>query len=99
MSNWRGSSPNRLRGRPWRRLRDSLLAREPLCRTCNARGRVRVATEVDHITPLAEGGTDDPSNLAPICTPCHKAKTASESARARGGRGKVAIGADGWPIG
>lgn len=35
------------------------------------------ATEVDHIIELANGGTDDLENLQPLCTNCHKAKTAA----------------------
>lgn len=34
------------------------------------------ATEVDHIIELAQGGTDEIENLQPLCTACHKAKTA-----------------------
>jgi hypothetical protein len=34
------------------------------------------ATEVDHIIELANGGTDDVDNLQPLCSACHKAKTA-----------------------
>lgn len=39
------------------------------------------ATEVDHITPKASGGTDDPANLQGICKACHRAKTQDEAAR------------------
>lgn len=39
--------------------------------------------EVDHIINIAEGGTDDDSNLQALCIPCHKAKTARESAAHR----------------
>lgn len=39
------------------------------------------ATEVDHITPKAEGGTDDRSNLQGLCTDCHKAKTKADQAQ------------------
>ena len=37
--------------------------------------RPKPATEVDHIVPVAEGGTDDPSNLQAINKVCHKRKT------------------------
>lgn len=40
-----------------------------------------LATEVDHIVPHAEGGTDEDSNLEAICGPHHKAKTAEEAKR------------------
>ncbi|MFD4120344.1 HNH endonuclease [Alcaligenes faecalis] len=52
------------------------------CAECEASGRVRNASEVDHIIPKAEGGTDDPSNLSAIHPDCHKRKTLAESARA-----------------
>jgi 5-methylcytosine-specific restriction protein A len=38
---------------------------------------------VDHIKPLAEGGTDDRANKQGICKPCHRKKTAGESAAGR----------------
>ena len=34
------------------------------------------ATEVDHIIELAIGGTNTIDNVQPLCSPCHKAKTA-----------------------
>jgi 5-methylcytosine-specific restriction protein A len=51
-----------------------------------------MASEVDHIIPKAQDGTDDFDNLQAICTDCHKAKTKAETS------GKQIIGADGWPI-
>lgn len=69
-------------GRPWRRLRDSILQRDQyLCQPCKQAGRYTEATQVDHITPQAEGGTDDRVNLQSICGPCHEAKTTEESKR------------------
>lgn len=87
-------------GASWDRLRKVILAREPLCRTCTAQGRVTVATHVDHIKPKAKGGTDEERNLQPLCAPCHELKTAKESAEANGGtyRPRQAIGPDGWPV-
>lgn len=35
------------------------------------------ATEVDHIIEVVDGGTDDIENLQPLCSSCHKQKTAS----------------------
>jgi 5-methylcytosine-specific restriction endonuclease McrA len=32
--------------------------------------------EVDHITPVISGGTDDPANLRLLCVPCHHMRTA-----------------------
>ena len=31
-------------------------------------------TEVDHVIPIAQGGTSEPSNLAPSCEPCNREK-------------------------
>ncbi|HYG05331.1 MAG TPA: HNH endonuclease signature motif containing protein [Stenotrophomonas sp.] len=86
-------------GRPWRRLRDSILQRDQhLCQPCKAQGRYTEATQVDHIVPQAEGGTDDRVNLQAICDDCHKRKTEAEALRARGLTPRVAIGEDGWPL-
>jgi len=32
-------------------------------------------TELDHITPLALGGADEPANWQGLCQPCHAVKT------------------------
>jgi 5-methylcytosine-specific restriction enzyme A len=60
-----------------------VLRDHPLCSTCLAEGRVEVATEVDHVIPLAKGGTDDFENLVAICTRHHRIKTAAEAADGR----------------
>ena len=41
------------------------------------------AIEVDHIVPIAEGGSHELDNLAAICGAHHAAKTKAESARGR----------------
>lgn len=76
----------------WQRVRTLVLAAEPLCRICSREGRVVVATVVDHIVPLADGGTDDTDNLQPLCKPCHDRKTLRESVaprQRRRGRGST----------
>lgn len=84
-----------LAGRPWRRLREQILKRDTyLCQACLAAGRIREATEVDHVRPLARGGDDTPANLRAICARCHQDKTITDN----GGRPKVAIGLDGFPV-
>ena len=35
--------------------------------------------DVDHITPLHMGGTDDPDNLQALCPACHRRKTEREA--------------------
>lgn len=88
------------RGKGWKRSRARIMARDMhLCQVCQRNGRATPATEVDHITPLSLGGSDDDQNLQAICEPCHKAKTEREAAKAQGRRVKVTFGADGWPIG
>jgi 5-methylcytosine-specific restriction protein A len=82
----RGNAGQGRGGRPWRRLREQVLARDKhlcQCGECRKEGRARPATEVDHIVPKAEGGTDSPGNLQAINTDCHKRKTAKESLAAR----------------
>lgn len=41
------------------------------------------ATEVDHVRPASQGGTDDHENLAAICAACHRRKTAAEANAAK----------------
>lgn len=44
-------------------------------------GIVTPATDVDHVTPLRRGGTNDPANLQALCHPCHSRKTCAETFR------------------
>lgn len=56
------------------------LARNPLCVVCGRLGRVRAATEVHHVKPIAEGGSDADENLMALCTPCHSRITRQANA-------------------
>lgn len=81
------SSTARGYGQDWRRVRERILAAEPLCRFCAADGRVTAATDVDHIEPftgLRDPRRLDPSNLRPLCRPCHMSRTAAQANRADG---------------
>ena len=70
-------------------MREQLFREQPLCAECLRHGRTTVATERDHIRPMCEGGTDDPSNVQGLCAACHAVKSRAESVRARhGGRVK-----------
>lgn len=40
------------------------------------RDKSEVPLEVDHVIPVAEGGTDELSNLATLCRPCNNGKSA-----------------------
>ena len=79
-------SLSRMGGRARQRARDQLFQSNPLCVHCEREGITRLATERDHIIPLAEGGTEHPSNTQGLCKECHQAKTQQESMRARVGR-------------
>jgi 5-methylcytosine-specific restriction protein A len=55
----------------WRNTRRKQLHREPLCRQCG-----RIATDVDHITPIEQGGKVwDMANLRSLCKSCHSRTT------------------------
>jgi len=71
----------RVTGRKLQALRSELFARNPLCVTCDAQGRVSLATQRDHIVPLAEGGADDDSNVQGLCEECHDRKSKVERVR------------------
>jgi 5-methylcytosine-specific restriction endonuclease McrA len=59
----------------WRVLRRAILFTQPLC----ACGCGHIATDVDHITPLHQGGAPfDPVNLQPLTQACHSRKTRAE---------------------
>jgi 5-methylcytosine-specific restriction enzyme A len=73
----------RTRGRKLQALRAELFRRNPLCVACEAKGITRLATERDHIKPLAEGGTDTEDNVQGLCKPCHEGKSLQEALRAR----------------
>ena len=62
----------------WQAIRNQYIAEHLLCVKCEARGLVVAAAEVDHIIPLARGGTSEDSNLQSLCKPCHSSKTARE---------------------
>jgi 5-methylcytosine-specific restriction protein A len=83
----RATAAKRGYGSHWQRLRITVLNEEPLCRRCEAKGLTVEATDVDHITPRARGGTDDRSNLQALCHECHSAKTAKED----GGFGRTPV--------
>lgn len=68
----------RLRGRAGVKQRQRRLSNEPLCRHCNQRGLITPAEEVDHIVPLAYGGTDTDDNVQCLCRECHAIKSAYE---------------------
>lgn len=85
----------RLRGRAGMAQRRRRLQAEPLCRDCKERGIITASTVPDHITPLAQGGTDEDDNIRCLCDPCHKRRTAEQFKQKRAALG--ACGIDGLP--
>jgi hypothetical protein len=58
-----------------KQIRVQVLARDNYrCRMCGRSSR-EVALEVDHIIPVASGGTDELSNLATLCRDCNAGKS------------------------
>lgn len=80
---WQDRPTNRPKRSGWsqqRRARGILALHSRVCHICGLAG----ATEVDHVIPLSQGGADEPDNLRPIHTDCHRQKTAEEARQARG---------------
>ncbi|WP_153740920.1 HNH endonuclease [Marinobacter nauticus] len=76
----RGSSAKRGYGYKWQKARERFLQSHPLCIKCHENGRVKAATDVDHIVPH-RGDMKlfwDDSNWQALCHSCHSEKTASE---------------------
>jgi len=70
----------------WKRLRRTAIrvfGNE--CARCGADG-ADVRLELDHIIPVAEGGTDTLDNAQLLCGPCHQPKTQAEAACGRARR-------------
>lgn len=68
-------------GGKWQRARLAYLAKHPLCRMCQAQGKVTAANVVDHIIDHRGDMVkfwDSDGNWQPLCGPCHSAKTAAE---------------------
>ena len=63
-----------LNGTAWRKLRAHVLAGEPLCRHCTAKGLTVLATEVDHHDN--NPANNALQNLQPLCRMHHSLKTA-----------------------
>lgn len=68
--------------REWERLRrllspDVFLTDGYQCVYCKSVGTPENPLEVDHIIPVARGGTNDPGNLQTLCRSCNRAKGAN----------------------
>jgi 5-methylcytosine-specific restriction protein A len=56
-------------------LRLAFLSEHPLCAHCLACGIVVPATDVHHLVPRRDGGSDEESNLQALCHACHSRVT------------------------
>lgn len=63
----------------WRKLRNSVIKDEPLCRMCRSMKEYTPATMVDHIEAITPENWEelflDRDNLQPLCFKCHSFKT------------------------
>lgn len=64
----------------WKKVRNLIMRRDGgLCQQCKRDGRITLASVVDHIEELKDGG--DPyalENLEALCHSCHTRKTAAK---------------------
>lgn len=57
-----------------KRLRFQIFSRDEFsCRYCGAQSDKAILV-VDHVTPVCQGGTNDPENLITSCEPCNQGK-------------------------
>lgn len=64
----------------WKALRKIILARDPYCKRCDAKGLVTPATTVNHIKRSREHPElfFDETNLEGVCAPCHNSEIQKE---------------------
>lgn len=99
---YRKDDPDRkfLMSREWReRLRPAILEQQPLCVFCEKLGRLKAATQIDHIIrprgdPVLQR---DAANMQPLCNEHHRIKSNWERT---GGDQPLMLGCgvDGWPV-
>ena len=65
-------------GAEWRKVRERILNRDPICKIAMMCAGDVPSEEVDHIIPRAQGGTIDDDNLQGVCRKCHAWKTKQE---------------------
>ena len=68
----RGYNQHERYGSSWKKIRDRYITAHPLCEECLGLGRATVATLVHHVKSIADGGTNDESNLRSLCVSCHE---------------------------
>lgn len=67
----------------WRKNRNYIITKEPLCRRCLTNGKIALAVLVDHIIPIDDNSSDElkfgEENLQPLCQKCHRKKTIEDN--------------------
>ncbi len=59
-------------GAAWERIRKQVIKRDGyLCQRCIRASRITLGTDVHHIKPKAQNGSDDMLNLELVCRTCH----------------------------
>lgn len=58
-------------GHAWKEVRKRYVSKHPFCEMCFDKGIIVPVEEIHHKIPLAEGGTNDESNLISLCKACH----------------------------
>lgn len=64
--------PDRIKGSRWKKIRERILERDGFA--CVLCGAIELL-EIDHIKPLAEGGTHHDDNLRVLCLSCNRRKS------------------------
>lgn len=80
----------------WQRLRLAKLGADPVCVICERLGRTELATVVDHVKPISQGGDPYPAlaGLMSLCAPHHNEKTSSFDRTAGNASGRRFKGCD-----
>lgn len=76
----RPSSSRRGYDRYWSAIRSRYARDHPYCESELHRGACVMGSDVDHIIPIVEGGTNEIINLQMLCRSCHTKKTIGQTA-------------------
>ena len=67
------------KSRQWRKLRQIVLHKHPICVMCEQKNRYTTANTIDHILPINKGGAVwSINNLQALCSSCHNKKSARD---------------------
>ena len=65
--------------RQWRKLRQLVLHKHPICVHCERNKKYITANTIDHIIPINKGGAIwSMNNLQALCASCHNKKSAKD---------------------